>query len=404
MMKRAIVTLIGLSLCGANVSVAQINAKWIGSSQGKWETAANWNPPIVPENGADTFDVTIDGSSIELTSDHTIDSLNTFGAVGLKRWTLKPVVLTVLNDFTNHGDLETPNTTHLYVHGDMINSDRAKIDILSEELRVYGATGLYNLGRIYIDPDAELKSEVSDINNVGILELNGGAVSADQVFTNGPGAIIKGSGMIAGRHVLNAGLIESTAGTLQVFGKSVSNAGTLKNIPGSSVKVTSDSLSQNKGLITAMSEGAVVFDCSLTNEPNGIIELMGGTIAATTIVQKANAAFEGFGCITADIQIEPNAAVELTGPAQIVGDIDIAADAALYIDQGQVLVTGATICKGSIRIREGSLTLQGGGDCSKCSIVYETAADYNYFDTNLDNVVDFNDLAKFAENWLWTGN
>jgi hypothetical protein len=85
-----------------------IHSTWVGGEWGQWETATNWDPPTVPDNNAvNTYAVTINGGTVELTANHSIDSLDTYdtyGKVNLKRWSLNPVMLTLANNFTNHGD------------------------------------------------------------------------------------------------------------------------------------------------------------------------------------------------------------------------------------------------------------------------------------------------------------
>ncbi|MGD0048188.1 MAG: hypothetical protein ABSE42_14390, partial [Bryobacteraceae bacterium] len=56
---------------------ASIGVTWSGTSGGSWNTAANWTPSDVPNNGANTFGVTISGSgtSVSLLGGIAIDSL-----------------------------------------------------------------------------------------------------------------------------------------------------------------------------------------------------------------------------------------------------------------------------------------------------------------------------------------
>ena len=405
-MKKMLLTMAGL-LFVFNVSLyaAVINSNWVGGAYGQWENPTNWDPPIVPENGADTFAVTINGfTTVELTADHSIDSLDTYeidGKVNLKRWALKPVVLTVSNNFTNHGELDTPNTAHLHIYGTLINSTGAEIDICSEELRVYGSIGIQNFGRVFIDPDAEFKSEESDLNNLGILDMRGGVAYANQIFINNIGGTIEGYGAAGGQQIINAGLIESIGGTLQLFGEDFSNTGTLKNCPGASIRtIIGPSNQKNEGLIEVYSEGAIVFDCNLTNEPNGIIRLFGGTFAATHMIQKADAAFTGFGGITGNVQIDPNAIIQLTGPTNIIGNVDIDTNAILEISDGTTLVTGHTTNNGTIHMKGGRLIPQG-GITNNGTVIWEPGLYNNIADFNLDGQVNIYDFADFAGTWLW---
>ena len=67
-----------LALQGRSMAV-QITATWNGGA-GNWNTAGNWSGGVVPNNGADTFNVQIDNgnatnSSVSLNMVATIDNL-----------------------------------------------------------------------------------------------------------------------------------------------------------------------------------------------------------------------------------------------------------------------------------------------------------------------------------------
>ncbi len=396
-----------VGFCAGRLFAAQINSTWIGGPDGQWETATNWDPPIVPENGVNTFAVIINGGSVELTADHTIDSLDTYDQVELQRWMLRPVVLTVSSSFTNHGELDTPDTTRLYIYGPLVNETDAEIDIVSEELEVYGVVGIQNAGRVHIDADAEFTSTESDVDNTGALDMFGGVASAAQTFMNHTGGIIQGHGAAGGQQFINAGLVESIGGTLQIYCETFSNTGTLKNSPGASIRTRIGPSDQsNEGMIEVYSEGAVAFDCNLTNEPNGVIKLLDGTLAATVLTQKAGATFEGFGGITGDVVIEPNSvnepdsAIWLTGPTNIMGNVTVSPGAILRISDGQTLITGQTVNNGTIELIGGTVIFQGGYS-GNGTISVMAGTDRNHFDVNSDGSVDLEDFTDFIENWLW---
>ena len=140
----------------------------------------------------------------------------------------------------------------------------------------------------------------------------------------------------------------------------------------------------------------------MVNKPNGIIKLLGGTLAATTITQTADANFAGFGSITGDILIESGAKIELTGPTNIVGDVTIDPNATLEISDGTTLVTGHTTCNsGTIHMKGGRLIPQGGFTNNNCNIIWEPGTYNNIADFNLDGEVNFKDFAYFVDTWLW---
>jgi len=157
----------------------------------------------------------------------------------------------------------------------------------------------------------------------------------------------------------------------------------------------------NQGTVEANMHGGVTFEFNLFNQSNGIIKLLDGTLSAPTIRQCADANFTGFGGITGNVQIGPNAIIKLTGPTNIVGDVNIPAGATLEISDGQTLITGHTTCKGTIHLKGGTVIFQGGCDCTHCNITHEAGVDRNHFDINADGTVKLEDFAYFAESWLW---
>jgi hypothetical protein len=174
-------------------------------------------------------------------------------------------------------------------------------------------------------------------------------------------------GVISEGHLNNKGEIIAYGGSLAIkSGGKFINIGLLQNIPVSSLHINPAEDVNNQGIINVSAGGGVAFDCNLVNEPNAVIKLLGGTLAATTITQKAGATFQGFGGITGNIVIEPYGVIKLTGPTNIVGDVNIAENAVLEISDGTVLITGHTICNGTIRTKNGQIITQGGlsGNCN----------------------------------------
>ena len=197
----------------------------------------------------------------------------------------------------------------------------------------------------------------------------GGACDINGYLDNDRTGTIKGSGVVGGSlpFINNKGMIRSTGGTLVVAtAGSFFNRGTICNAPLASLNVMlvgPPSDANNLGTIEINAGGGIAFDCNLVNvsEPNAVIKLLGGTLAAKTITQKAGATFRGFGGITGNIVIEPNAIIKLTGPTNIVGDVTIGEGATLDISDGTVLITGLTTCNGgTIRLKGGTIITQGG--------------------------------------------
>jgi len=288
-------------------------------------------------------------------------------------------------------------------YGDLYNGPGKTFVVDGHDFNVFGS--IQNFGTMYI-VDA-LWSEY-EFQNSGLIVVLGDKCSADQSLKNYAAGIIKGYGLINSDSCIeNKGLIWSMGGSLLLNSwddpkkVGISNSGTLRNNPGTSLTaIVLVPNVNNHGTIEINADGAVVFDCNnLNNEPNSVIKLYGGTLAAKIVTQKAGATFEGFGGITGNLVIEPKAVVKLTGPTNIVGDVNIAKDATLEIRDGTILVTGQTTCNGTIHLKGGQIITQGGLS-GNCNIIREPSVSTVIADFNLDGNIDLNDFADLAVTWL----
>ena len=67
MFKKAIVLTVIVTILPISSYADTISSTWAGGEFGLWGEAENWDPVIVPDNNAtNTFNVTIDGSSVEV--------------------------------------------------------------------------------------------------------------------------------------------------------------------------------------------------------------------------------------------------------------------------------------------------------------------------------------------------
>jgi hypothetical protein len=366
------------TIWACNLQAEQIHSTWVGGATGDWETATNWSPAIVPENGVDTFAVTINGGSgadIDRGHVYTIDSLSTYGNVTFGYDDKDIYILTCLS---NHGFLK-PKKLNVW-QGDIVNS-----------------------GTLFLGPTFEAWTE-SEFRNTGFVEMYDAALSSESTFVNENPGSIKGDGAIHSEESINnAGVIRAFGGCLLLHSSgNMVNTGTLVNSPGTSltVIVSTDNIN-NQGIVTINNDGAIVFDCNnLNNEPNAIVTLLGGTLAATTITQKQGATLQGFGGITGDVVIDPDGIIKLTGPTNVIGDVEIKNNATLQISDGLTLITGQTVNNGTIRLIGGTVIFQGGYSGSG-NITHEAGTYRNHFDINSDGIEDFKDFAEFANNWLW---
>jgi hypothetical protein len=420
-----------------------INSRWVGGEKGSWSNASNWDPAIVPDNGGgNTFVVVIDSNSLAVEKikifiennppgtswPYDVNEVHCYGTVEL---TGLGLTLLDTNGLTNHGQLEiwvgevfdivgnVYNVEGALImggfdieDGNLVNAVGASLINGTYEVEVEGS--IYNHGRVLSAEAGHLLAN-QELHNFGSINIYSAICEAHGSFTNYEGAAIRGYGMIhSGKFFENQGLIESFGGDLilslgldprqtKALGLRITDSGKLANAPGTSLTIIPSVCDVNNGgTIEMNADGSMVFDCNLVNEPNAVIRLLGGTLAAETITQSACAAFEGFGGITGDVFIEANGVIDVNGPANIVGDVNIKPNATLEIRDGNTLIRGHTTCNnGTIHMIGGRVICQGGLTNNNCNIVWEPGTYTNMADFNLDGTVNFKDYTYFADVWLW---
>jgi hypothetical protein len=250
--------------------------------------------------------------------------------------------------------------------GDLVNRHGGMVKVeglveLDEEEQVGG--NVRNEGIVFVGPESALSVDHFFENNGDVTLLHGRCEAGDAFYNNITSSHIEGFGIISSEKVIeNRGNIHAANGSLLLQSSgSVTNTGSLSNKALSSLHIKPAEDVNNFGTIEVNAGGGIAFDCNMVNEPNAVIKLFNGTLAAKTITQKAGAVFQGFGGITGNVVIEPNALVKLTGPTNIVGDVTIEEGATLDISDGTVLITGLTTCNGgTIKTFHGSIITQGG--------------------------------------------
>jgi len=376
----SITTILLFSACQLQADV--INSRWVGGEWGEWENADNWEPPIIPHNTTtEIFNVTVDAGvneeiSISILEHHPINWLNCYGAVDLEMWTdWATITFQDPNGLINYGsDTGIDGDCHNEINGNIKNTKGAQLNLTNLEIEgslinpeggkmvVSGVIDtdngdLLNSGLMLIAPNSEFYVE-KHFYNSGKVRIYSGACGSDEELENNISGVIEGSGFLRiDTFLINKGKIYSDNGPLIIglFEEAVlpnfSNKGFLGNKPVSSLSIKSLETIEtinNFGTIEVNAGGGVAFDCNLVNEPNAVIKFLGGTLAAKTITQKADATLNGFGGITGDVVIEPNAVMELIGPTNIVGNLTIGEGATLDLSNGTVLVTGDLTCNNGI--------------------------------------------------------
>ena len=401
-----ILTAIILAFAASNLQAVQISCSWVGGEFGRWGEASNWDCGMVPDNNpSQTFAVTIataQRTRVKFNQDRAIDQLDCYGDVDLE---IGEATLSLVNPngLTNYGVLEVSGTgVEHEIKGSVTNTKDAHIRIASE-VEFHGQ--FINSGNVSAFPGAKISVKNGSLVNSGYFLLYNALVGTNDILENTSDGVIRGTGIIySDLSFQNQGLVYAYGGPLMVGTRgSFVNSGTIANAPLSSLSLAHDGPPEdanNQGTIEVSAGGGVAFDCNLVNEPNGTIELLGGTLAATTITQTADANFAGFGGIAGDVIIESNGEIKLTGPTNIVGDVEIRKNATLEISDGTTLVTGRTTCNGTIHLKGGRIIPQGGLS-GACKVIWEPGLYTNIADFNLDGKVNIKDFALFADTWLW---
>ena len=395
-------TAIILVFSACQLQATVIPSTWVGGAGRNWEDAINWNPPIVPDNSAtNTFAVTIDAGtgevSVILAYGHVIDSIRCYGDVTFHASMQYAPVKLSLSDpsgLTNYNEVHTSalgmrlidiggnvNNTPgadidfwgATVEGDLVNPTGGKVEINGS----VSAGNVTNDGDVLIADKFSVHGKLTNSGRIGLYNCGYDC----EAFDNTVDGQVTGCGVsYCHSSWTNNGRILATGGSLclalaTAFG-SMSNRGILTNDPLAvmSIKHLGSGLqpdANNLGTIEVNAGGGVAFDCNLVNEPNGVIKLLGGTLAAKTITQKSGATFQGFGGITGNVVIDPNAIIKLSGPTNIVGDLAIGEGATLEIEDGIVLVTGDLICSGGIiQTLNGTIIIKGETKDGICSRIF----------------------------------
>ncbi|MBI5196177.1 MAG: hypothetical protein HZA10_07635 [Nitrospirae bacterium] len=236
-------TVVVLLCFAGSVPAAQVDAVWDGGGgTNYWNTATNWDPNVIPNNGTDTYNVFIGGLYLP---DYTV-SLNT-----------NP---TIDNLTVDTGDsLTVNNNSHLYIAG----GASAGAITNNGTMSLNGSTTYTDL---YLNGN-------STITGTGILNLSNYANNritgaSGAVLTNDTNHTIQGSGQL-GNNILGI----TNNGTI------IANQSTALTINPGSAGVT------NNGIMRANGGTLSLYSGTFTN--NNIIEALNGyevQLNAATIV------------------------------------------------------------------------------------------------------------------------
>lgn len=422
-----------LAFAASNLQAVQIiYSDWVGGESEEWGNPENWDPNIVPDNNdSQKFVVTIDSNyagvdeiEVGLRQRRDVNQVDCYGEVELliwpHDWQNEHVELTIYNGLTNYGDLLIEGDGQWFtINANVTNTAGAWFELGNVEINA----NLYNLAGATIEVECENDVEgdlqnhgtlivphASDllvggnIRNTGLIQLFDGECGAGEILDNNSTGVIRGFGILFAEQLLrNKGEIYAYGGSLVVLSEGpLLNSGLLSNYPLSSLQIKPAMDVNNFGTIGVHSGGGVAIDSNVVNEPNATILLLGGTLAAVSITQSAEANFAGFGGIAGDIVIDPNGLIGLIGSTNVVGNMEIGTDATLEISDGTTLIINQTTCNnGTIHMIGGRIICRGGLTNNNCNIIWEPGTYINMADFNLDGTVNFKDFAYFGDSWLW---
>jgi hypothetical protein len=341
---------------------ALTNSTWINGN-GFWDTATDWNPPIVPSNNAtDQFIVNINNGAT--VTENLVTTVNE-----LLIDFFAPPSSTLA--FANNAHL-TIASGGLLFNGNLIATNAPVSGTL--ELRS-GATG-FNAGTLLASGGGTLTLfGVGTIDNTGgtiaaqagsIVELggpSGGALVVGGTLTTSGTGLIRdsGSGLTDLRGVTNAGLFQPSTGTLPtLFEGTVSNTGTIGVTgPGNGriqLGIGPGTLLNNSGTLLASGGGTLSLSGVGTINNTGTIRSDGGSL-----VNLSQSGFTNFDPATGTLN---GGAYLVTGTLQF-NDANIVNNAATIVLNGSSAAGNITDQLNQDGLRNfasnsGTLILEGG--------------------------------------------
>jgi hypothetical protein len=407
-----------------NAGIAATAYVWSGPDGGLWSQPGNWSPYGAPgTDPADTVQIAADPSiSTTIIADVscTVQSITSSGKIVI-RGTLDSTGSpenTLDGLLTNSGFLDIWN---MKIKGQMVNQAGAVMKLReirgSVQIENYGelrwyfvnvldeASFITNYSKMLVIDPGVLDSYGSMINTGTVsISFSNLAFEADATLINEGTIYGAGNLMMLDTPLSNSGTIKSMFGDLVVIstGETI-NDGTLYNEPGTLLFMTTQAVTPliNRGQIRTLSGGGVsLYPSHVSNESGGLIELKGGFLRALSIEAKPYSTIQGRGELISSLYIDQDATANFYRELTITNYLGIEPSAELTIEDGEMLVEGNISNEGTIRLKSSRLIprggLSGGGQIIWDISDYNTMTDYNF-----DGVVNMEDLATFAQTWLW---
>ncbi len=413
--KALILAAVVLVFSACQVQADVIHSTWVGGSQGNWDNASNWDPPIVPDNTpTDTFVVTIDPDVgevfVHLRQNHSINQLDCRGEVKLDGWKLLnrcPRLISVsgltnygdmgiegiklVSDTTNYGNLEISSDpssimeirgnignygylelAETKVIGDVTNYHGAKLEFEDPGAEING--NLYNFsgGRIEVEALAEIKE--GDIDNAGlILIYPQGQIWFENEFRNSRRIRLIGGSLLywdeeSGQGVLN----NNSSGNITGFGvvganQSIQNKGTICASTGPLLLRSNDSVTNTGKLKNHVGATLHIQPSTAGVNNQGRIEVNadGSVVFDCNLNNEPNGIIKLHGGTLGAGKVVQKAGAKFAGFGGITGDVFIDLNGVIRLSGPTNIVGKVTIDpNATLQISDGTTLITGHTTCN----------------------------------------
>ena len=249
---------------------------WTSPANANWDTSPDWNTSTVP-SVQDPVEILLP-VMVTVSDPQIVESLEIGPAATLD--VVNGGVLGVLGTIDNAGLIQfmsSGNDTVLQVNGELQLTGGGTI-LMSETTYGNVIAGLpLSLGVAGTD------ATLDNVNNVIIGAGEIGVGNDDLSLINGSAGVIDATGLMAvytgDNPVINAGVLEATAGGMLDIHSDLINSGTLLALSGSEVNIDANVQNTAQGLIEALGIGAVVnFAVDTISNDGTMIAEQGGTL------------------------------------------------------------------------------------------------------------------------------